>query len=258
VRGATSLWLVAIVSVTTTVVSCGVLQPPEDLDRDARAFMGLVARNHLDSAFPLLQVEGDQDTVRMRLQQGRDFVSPYALDSAKLVGWNVVTMGDTRGTLTYEAQAGTQWALLSVDLVRSGASSRVTGFRWQPMAARLADLNAFSLGGRSVAHYLYLILALASVVACLGGALFAGVRRMGILWVLFCLLGVGKATINWTTGQQAFNPVNIQVFGAGYVRPGMVGPWFVSWSLPLGTILMFLKWRARRATTPGTEPPIAV
>jgi hypothetical protein len=166
-------------------------------------------------------------------------------------------MGDTRATLTYETHAGLQWALLTVDLLHSGPTSRVTGFRWQPLAARLAKLNAFSLAGRSVAHYLYLLLAVASVVACLGGAVFAGVRRMGILWVLFCLVGVGKSTINWTTGGQAFNPFSVQLLGAGYFRPAMVGPWFVSWSLPLGTILMLLRWRVRRAPKAPAKPSVA-
>ena len=239
--------------------SCGALRPPADFDRDARAFMGVLTRNRLDSALALARLEGDRDTIRKRLEEGRDFVTPFAVDSAELVGWNVVTTVDTRGTLTYETHAGPRWALLTVDLVRSGSTSRVrvTGFHWQPTVARLAELNAFSLDGRSLAHYLYLLLAVASVVACLGGAVFARVRRMGLLWVLFCLVGVGKATINWTTGQQVFNLFWIQLFGAGYFRPGMVGPWLVSWSLPLGTILAFIRWRARRTPSPPTEPSVA-
>ncbi len=215
--------------------SCGALRPPADFDRDARAFMGVLTRNRLDSALALARLEGDRDTIRKRLEEGRDFVTPFAVDSAELV-----------------THAGPRWALLTVDLVRSGSTSRVrvTGFHWQPTVARLAELNAFSLDGRSLAHYLYLLLAVASVVACLGGAVFARVRRMGLLWVLFCLVGVGKATINWTTGQQVFNLFWIQLFGAGYFRPGMVGPWLVSWSLPLGTILAFIRWRARRDAQP--------
>ena len=257
-RQGRALPFVGIAVAAATLASCGgLLKAPADLDRDARAFMVRLQQSRLDSVLTTLQVEGDRDTVRARLQQGRDFIGPYAVDSAELVGWNVVTMDDTRGTLTYEAHAGPQWALLSVDLVRSGSASRITGFRWEATSRRLADLNAFSLGGRGVVHYLYLLLAVTSVVTCVGGAIFAGIKRMGILWVLFCLVGIGKATINWTTGGQAFNPASFQLLGAGYFRPGMVGPWFISWSLPLGTILMFLKWRARRSSKIPTEPSVA-
>jgi hypothetical protein len=219
--------------------------------------MGLLARNRLDSALAILQLQGNADTIRSQLAQGHNFMSGFAVDSAKLVGWNVVKMEDTRGTLTYEAQGRAGWALLTVNLIRSDSSSRITGFHWQPMAARLADQNAFSLRGRSVAHYLYLFLALLSLTACVGGAVFAGIRRMGIPWILICLIGVGKATINWTTGQQAFNPVSFQLLGAGYFRPGFVGPWLVSWSLPLGTILMLIRLRRRGASKPPTEPSVA-
>ena len=82
-----------------TLTSCGALRPPADLDRDARAFMGVLTRNRLDSALALARLEGDRDTIRKRLEEGRDFVTPFAVDSAELVGWNVVTTVDTRGTL---------------------------------------------------------------------------------------------------------------------------------------------------------------
>jgi hypothetical protein len=249
--------LLAVALASALSAACGVFKPPDELDHDARAFMALVARDQLDSAMGSLQVEGNPDTLRSLLQQGHDFISAYALDSAQLVGWNVVKMGDTRGTLTYETHGGPGSAVLTVGVVRAESSSRITGFRWQPMAAPLADLNAFSLSGRTLVHYVYLTLAGLSVIACFGGAIFAGVRKMGVLWILLCLVGVGKATINWTTGGQAFSPFSIQLFGAGYFRPGTVGPWFVSWSLPLGTIIMLLKWRARRTKKSPAEPPVA-
>ncbi len=255
---AKTVTLLAVAFGAALSAACGFLKQPDDLDRDARVFMGMVARGQVDSAMRSLQVESSRDTLRSLLQQGHDFVSAYALDSAKLVGWNVVAMAETRsGTLTYEAHGGPGSALLTVGVARAESSSRITGFRWQAMAAPLADLNAFSLSKRSPAHYLYLVLAGLSVIACLGGAVWAGVRGMGLPWVLLCLVGVGKATINWTTGQQAFSPLSIQLFGAGYFRPGLVGPWFVSWALPLGTIIMLLRWRARRMTKPPVEPSVA-
>jgi hypothetical protein len=239
------------------MAGCGALKPPQDLDDAARKFLVAVARDQIDSALTFTRFEGNPDTVRSALEQGAQFITPFAIDSAQLVGWNIVTMNDTRGDLTYETHAGPRWALLEVQVLRSGSTYRILGFHWQAMAARLTDLNAFSLGGRSLAHYLYLMLAIVSLLACLAGAVFSGVRRMGVLWILFCLVGIGKATINWTTGQQAFNPLSFQILGAGYFRPGLVGPWFVSWSLPLGTILALLRSRARSSAKPASEPTVA-
>jgi hypothetical protein len=235
------------------IAACSGLKPPQDLDHEGRAFLGVLARNEIDSALALAQFVGDPDTIRKVLGQAREFIAPFAIDSAQLVGWNVVTMTDTRGDLTYETHAGTRWALFQVQVLRSGSTFHILGLRWQAEAARLAELNAFSLGSRSLAHYSYLLLAIISLLACVGGSVFAGIRRMGLPWVLFCLIGVGKATINWSTGHQTFNPFSIQVLGAGFFRPGLVGPWLLSWSLPLGSILAVLRSRAKSENaTPQT------
>ncbi len=233
------------------------MQPPDQLDRDARTFLRLLAHDGVDSAWPLLLPEDNVDTIRSGLNDGREFLAPYGVDSAHLVGWSVVTMGDTRATLTYEVRGTPGSAVVTVQVWRRGPTSRITGFHWERLAAPLAELNAFTLHGRSLAHYAYLILAVLSVLACVGGAIFAGIRRLGVLWVMFCLVGVGKATINWTSGQQSFNPFTIQLVGAGYFRPGLVGPWLVSWSLPLGSILVLFKSRARRTPAPSPTPPVA-
>jgi hypothetical protein len=179
------------------------------------------------------------------------------LDSAQLVGWNVVQTDRTEATLSYELRAAGRSALVSVVLTRSDSVSRVTGFHWQETVSSLAELNAFSIARRSVAHYLYLLLAVASVLACVGGAVLAGVSRMRFWWILFSLVGVGKATINWTTGQQVFAPLSVQLFGASFMRPGLVGPWLLSWSLPLGAILVFIRWRSRRRAKSVPEAPVA-
>jgi hypothetical protein len=237
------------------VASCVGLQAPEAFDRSARAFMRTLLHEPLDSAVSQLYLAGDSLTIRSQLAQLRDSMSGFRVDSAELVGWNVVTMQETRASLTYEASANSRWALISVALLRAGPATRVTGIHWQPSPARLADINAFSLRSRSPAHYAYLLLAGMSAIACVVGAVLASVRRMGVRWVLFCLVGVGKSTINWTTGDQAYNPLSWQLLAAGYFRPGPYGPWFIAWSLPLGAILAFLRWRGRRARSSREEPP---
>lgn len=244
--------LPVLLVVVLIIAGCG-LKPPTTLDNDARAYTALVASGRLDSAFALLQVSGSPEVIKAQLQQVADSIRPFALDSAKLIGWNVVEMGDTRGELTYEIHAGERWALLDVGLVRSGGSSHITAFHWQPTSGPLAKLNAFTLAGRTPTHYLFLCLAALSVLACVGGAVLAFVRKVGWLWVLFCLVGVGKFVINWTTGQTGFQPISFQLLGAAFFRPGTVGPWLVSWSVPLGTILLFVRLRSRRTATQPTS-----
>ena len=84
------LRLSAFVLATATMSACGILTPPADLDRDAHAFIDLLIDNKIDSAMTLLDVSGNPDTVRAVLRQGQEFLRHVDIDSAKLIGWNVV------------------------------------------------------------------------------------------------------------------------------------------------------------------------
>ena len=248
----------SFVLVTTLLgaAACGPLKPPAELDQDARAFMELLRRDRLESALAVLRVDAPLDTMLAGLGQARDFLRAFSPESMKLIGWNVVYAGDTTGTLTYEARGAGRTALLSAIVFRAGPKAEIRAFHWQATAKPLAQANAFTLRGKSAAHYLFLFLAGAALVSCIGGAIFAGVQRMGLVWILVCLIGLGSASINWTTGRQAYNPLSFHLFGAGYVRRGEAAPWIVTWSLPLGTILMLLKWKRRKSPQP-VEPVLA-
>ena len=225
---------------------CGLMSPPTALDNDARAFMDLVRRDRLESALASLRVAIHPDTAINLLRQARSFLNTFDADSLKLIGWNVVYSADTTGTLTYEAHHNARTGLVSVTVVRAARGSEIRALHWQATAQPLATANAFTFRGKTTRHYLFLLAAVGAVVACVGGAIFAGTHRMGIAWILVCLIGVGSASINWTTGGMRFSPLTFRLFGAGYVRSAEVAPWIVTWSIPVGTILMMLVWRRRR------------
>lgn len=249
----------SVLAITVASTSCALLKPPETLDRDARAFMDLVRKNHLESALALTHVGLRPDSTIVLFGQARDFLNAFRAESLKLIGWNVTYAGDTTGMLTYEARDSARTGLVSIAVFRgAGRTPEIRGFHWQMTPRPLAQLNAFTLRGKSAAHYLFLLLAVAAVVACVGGAIFAGVQRMGVAWILACVIGIGSSSINWTTGQQRYNPISFHLFGAGIVRSGDVAPWIVTWSLPLGTILMLLAWRRRRAAKPAVPAESAV
>jgi hypothetical protein len=240
-----------------TFTTCGFLKPPDQLDHDARQLMSYVRSDRLESARAMLRVTAPLDTLNKALAMARDFIRPFPADSFSLVGWNVVYMagGDTTGYLTYEAKGGGRTALFNIAVVRNGAPT-ITTFRWEATAKPLAAANAFTLSEKTPTHYLYLALAILAMLTCVTGAIFAGVQRLGIPWILISLVGVGSFDINWTTGATRFDPASIHLLGAGYVRAGDVAPWVLTWSLPLGTILMLIVWwqRKRRRLT-ALAPP---
>ena len=71
------------------------------------------------------------------------------------------------------------------------------------------------------------------------------------------LIGIGKLSMNWTTGAVGVQPLQFQLLGAGIFRAGgPYLPWIVSVSLPIGAIAaQFKLWRRRRH--PPSESPAA-
>jgi len=257
-RGEVAVKTSLAVALALTLAGCRLLGPPDQLDHDARQLMSYLRRDRLESARAMLRVKIPMDTLNKYLAMGRDFIRSFPADSFTLVGWNVMYMADTTGNLTYEARGGGRTALFSVAVVRNGGDPAITTFRWEPTSQPLAAANAFTLSGKSATHYLYLALAILAVLTCVTGAIFAGVQRLGILWILISLVGIGSFDINWTTGATRFNPASFHLLGAGFVRAGNVAPWVLMWSLPVGTILMLVVWwqRKRRRLTALATPVV--
>src|SRR6266849_1921966 len=177
--------------------------------------MSYVRGDRLESARAMLRVNAPMDTLNKYLVMARDFIRPFPADSFTLVGWNVVYMAgrDTTGYLTYEAKGGGRTALFNIAVVRNGGAPVITTFHWEPTSQPLAAANAFRLSGKTPTHYLYLALAILAVLTCVTGAIFAGVQRLGVPWILASLIGLGSFSINWTTGATGFSVLSFHLFG---------------------------------------------
>lgn len=71
-------------------------------------------------------------------------------------------------------------------------------------------------------------------------------------WIIFILLGIGKISINWATGEWTIVPLSIQLFSVPAFA-AFNGPWIIAASLPLGAI-MFIARTMRRPVVREVEP----
>jgi hypothetical protein len=69
------------------------------------------------------------------------------------------------------------------------------------------------------------------------------------LWILLILPGVGKVSVNWTTGDWQVMPLAIQLLSASALS-SRYGPWVVAVSFPLGAILFLLRRRGFHGEQP--------
>lgn len=181
--------------------------------------------------------------------------------SIELVGCNIFhSSGNRRSTLTYQFQFAKTWALATVVIDTEDAIKRVVGFHVNQTSRSLEEMNAFTLSGKSLRHYVILAFAIA-IPLLITVALVRCIRTLGLkrkwLWIVFILCGLGSLGLNWTTGEILFNPLSISVhfFGVSAVKLGLYASWIITVSLPLGAIIFLLRRKKLAAGAPPPMPP---
>lgn len=182
------------------------------------------------------------------LEQMEGLIPDGEPTSTKLVGAQV--MHDPNGTtknLTFEYQFGDRWLLLNVATHQSGAGPlTLVGLNVYPQTQSLEEQNRFGLAGKTPVQYsIFVLTILASLVTLYALILCIRTKMIGRKWpwIVFILLGVGKVSVDWSTGQWGIMPLAVQLFSASAVA-SFSGPWELAVSLPLGAIVFLFRRRA--------------
>jgi hypothetical protein len=165
----------------------------------------------------------------------------------KLVGyhWNLVN-GVRQVDVVIEYHYPTTYLL--ADVVVSGAppNLQLEGMHVQQTEGSQLARPVFRVKGQSPRYLGFLALAIAIpvfiltvLVICLRSAI---PRTEKMIWIVLIVLGVGKVSLNWSTGQFGITPLAVQLLGASAFAQGPA--WVLAISLPLGAA-SFL-WRRRR------------
>jgi hypothetical protein len=183
---------------------------------------------------------------------------PTAIDVAGLrvrtVGW--AGKGTTRRiTLSLQYQFGDKWFLVDTRWRRpETAPPLVERLHVTVLGASLQEMNRFSLEGKSALHYGVLALAvvlpvftLVVLVLCLRTPMRL---RRKVLWIPAILLGVTPLSVNWTTGDMLWKPLNVQAGPVAFAKPSL-GPATLSTSVPLGAIVFLFRRRSRKRALAG-------
>lgn len=170
--------------------------------------------------------------------------------SVKLVGFQTFQSSDTKTVnITFEYNFDDKWLLANVALQEQQGKKSVIGFNINPITDSLQNQNKFTLTGKGPIQYAILVAAITSILITLYSIIVCARTKFPKrkwLWILFILVGFGKVTVNWTTGEWAFAPISIQLFSASATAM-LYGPWTIGASLPLGAIL-FLFYKRPRLT----------
>lgn len=231
---------------------------PKDASEQARTFVAQVAARDFEGAETKLADELREPDTRAKLEAVANVFPPGAPTTVRLVGVNARTQGDN-GTysLTFEYSYPQRWILANVVMQRQQGRLSVVSMHVNPLAASLEQTNRFTFVDKGIRHILFFVLALAIPLLILY-ALVACIRtqmaRRKWLWIVFILFGVGQFTLNWSDGSMQMRLLSVELFGAGFMRPGVVGPYILSVGLPLGALVFLWKYRMRGRGGPLPAP----
>lgn len=232
---------------------------PPEAESIARKYVDLLREGKLDL------IERDLDPSIMDSDVGGTFAKMAAMfpaeapESIRVVGAHVLHRPESTATnITLEYQFPKKWLLVDLTTQRTRNVSTIVGFHVQPLRDSLQNLNRFTLVGKSTDQYLFLIIAIGSLLFSLYVFVLCIVtknEKRKWLWMLFILLGVSKLAVNWTTGQWNVTLLAIQIPCAMATAP-LYGPWTVAASAPLGAILYLIR-REKIRTAGGSVPQSA-
>ena len=166
-----------------------------------------------------------------------------------------VSNGPSSYFFTYEHQFADRWIVTTVGLQESkhGYVSIYNFRTMNPTQESIVTLNQFSLKNKSITQYLFFaatclvpVFVLTSFVV----AIFTKFPRRKWLWLIFILLGLFKFIMNWHTGELSFSLLNINLLGFSLQSDSVISPWYVAFSLPVGSVLFWLK-RSRLKAEPA-------
>ncbi len=231
------------------------MAPTEDVALAMTTFAALRAGDftavieRLDPQFVTSDTESDLAQMATILNQGE-------LVEIELIGTNLHSTPDRRRTvLTYQYQLTDGWALASMVIDTIGEQKSIYGINVQPLPTSLAEVNAFTLTGKSLRHYVMLGFAIAVPLFILWTVYLCARTKIEkkALWIFFILIGITRIQLNWTTGQMGFQPIGFQIPGAGISKMGLYAPWILTVSVPLGAIWFQIKRRKQRTAGADTE-----
>jgi hypothetical protein len=225
-------------------------------DSLARQFLNGVREDNLPSVDRFIgpesrKIPGLADSIRAAAAQ----LPIGPIDTVRLVGVNLMKRRDvTSSILTYELHTPHGWGLATLRINEELGLRFVDGFTGQPLPESLEALNSFQRGLARPKTWIFLVIVIGMAAFSLGmavAAMRAPIPRR-VYWAVLALVGAGGIAINWSTGEISSQLLTLRLFSSGVVRGGPAGPWVLSFSFPLGPILVWRRLQRARTLTDAT------
>jgi hypothetical protein len=236
-------WIVTV-ALGVALASCQGFGKP---DPTLRAFYDAVQAGDMTKVRGLAAPELFTPGAESQIAQLRTILPKEPPRETKFLGRHQLSMMNSGQTL----EATDLYLFKDAKVVVSGRMARasdaqpwrVQGFNVRLLTPAELAANAFTFAGKGPAHYAFLAATIAAPLLMIA-ALVKVIRRRGLrrkwLWGILAFAGAVTLTMNWTTGAVAVKWLSVQLIGAGVsaAAPDGLAPWFATFTLPIGALLI--------------------
>ena len=243
----------------TGLLSCNfptelpLLESVKPADKFSRTFIDKIITGQLESAFSDLEPEILNDKAREFMTNASQNIKGAKVKKYSIVEENV-TSGyiSSKGKFTnyrlgyeYEFENGNNILFTTAIKEKDGKFS-VLAFDGQVLEVPLAEQTKFSFTDKPLLNYIFLsfsiivpIFILITLILMLRSKI---IRKRKIIWALIILfVSIPTFIVNWNTGAVDFKLFNFVLLGTGFVRPTLYSPWLLSFGIPIGGLLYWLR-----------------
>lgn len=227
----------------------------------AKTFIERLNAGDVDYCFNQMDSQFQDSNARMFFNECYDSVKGKSVKSTSVVSYQTTTLytetPSTNYQLSYEYEFNDLWVYYTFTLLSTEDGFAVYNFNFAPYPDSLRLANEFKFEGKGIAHYFFFglsILIPLFILTSLAFSIKTPLKRKW-LWIIFILMGFMSFNFNWTTGVLDLNPMNFKLFGAGVKKSSMVGPWTLSFAIPLGAIMFWFKRSRIKKQGQNTEKP---
>lgn len=219
---------------------------PQKVNIFAKAYIENIHNGNIDDCLNVSGTEINNETGRMFLNNAYKNIKDGKAKSTKVVGYSITkAFGHKAGTyyvVDYEYNYG-KFVYFSLNIQEKNNTLTVLGFNGQIFDKSLSEINKFTFSGKKSPHYLFLFIIFLIpffIILTIIYIVKTPMKRKW-LWIIGVLVGVMSFNLNWTTGDFGFWIFSFNLLGIGFTKPGIIAPWFASFSLPLFAIIFWLK-----------------
>jgi hypothetical protein len=243
--------VLTLITLLIVLVGCDpvelVMKPlPEKSDHLARVLLQTLAKGDVDGAINMMDPKLDvTEEVRKKFTEVSELMTADELKEIALVRYSnlkALIQGNQRSQFTYELIFKDSWGVANIAVDFMEGERYILGVYVEPLDRPLSEINAFSLENKSMTHYMMLALAIIFPLFSLYALYLCVQKKEGFgkwIWAIFILVGIGNVSINWTSGNVAYNIISITSVWAPGLRDGASGAYYITYAIPIGAIVFF-------------------